>query len=86
MGLRYFKLVIIIKAKVTKPILNPKLNKTLKSKAQTNSKIFSIINLDAITAKKVAISITELKMIKNSIKDEKIISFLEKPKIFNTKF
>ena len=62
------------------------LNKTLKSKAQTNSKIFSIINLDAMTAKKVAIKITELKMIKNSIKDEKITSFLEKPKILNTKF
>ena len=41
-------------------MLNPMLNKTLKSKAQTNSKIFSIINLDAVTAKKVAINITEL--------------------------
>ena len=62
------------------------LNKTLKSKAQTNSKIFSIINLDAVTAKKVAINITELKIIINSIKEDKITSFFENPKILNTKF
>ena len=67
-------------------MLNPKLNKTLKSKAQTNSKIFSIINLDAVTAKKVAINITELKIIINSIKEDKITSFFENPKILNTKF
>ena len=59
--------VIIIKSNVIKPILIPKLNNTLKSKTQTNSKIFSIINLDAVTAKKVAINITELKIIKNAI-------------------
>ena len=86
MGLRYFKFVIIIKAKVANPILNPKLNKTLKSKAQANSKIFSIINLDAVTAKKVAINITELKIIINSIKEDTITSFFENPKILNTKF
>ena len=67
-------------------MLNPMLNKTLKSKAQTNSKIFSIINLDAVTAKKVAINITELKIIINSIKEDKITSFFENPKILNTKF
>ena len=86
MGLRYFKFVIIIKAKVTKPILNPRLNKTLKSKTQTNSKIFSIINLDAITAKNIAINMTDLKIIINSIKEDKITSFFENPKILNTKF
>ena len=67
-------------------MLNPMLNKTLKSKAQTNSKIFSIINLDAVTAKKVDINITELKIIINSIKEDKITSFFENPKILNTKF
>ena len=61
-------------------------NKTLKSKAQTNSKIFSIINLEAVTAKKVAINITELKIMINSIREDKIISFFENPKILNTKF
>ena len=78
--------VIIIKSNVIKPILIPKLNNTLKSKTQTNSKIFSIINLDAVTAKKVAINITELKIMINSIREDKIISFFEKPKILNTKF
>ena len=78
--------VIIIKSNVIKPILIPKLNNTLKSKTQTNSKIFSIINLDAVTAKKVAINITELKIIINSIREDKIISFFENPKILNTKF
>ena len=58
---------IIIKSNVIKPILIPKLNNTLKSKTQTNSKIFSIINLEAITAKKIAINITDLKIITNSI-------------------
>ena len=56
-------------------MLNPKLNKTLKSKAQTNSKIFSVINLDPMIAKKVDINITELNIIINSIKEEKITSF-----------
>jgi len=78
--------VIIIKSNVIKPILIPKLNNTLKSKNQTNSKIFSIINLDAVTAKKVAINITELKIMINSIREDKIISFFENPKILNTKF
>ena len=78
--------VIIIKSNVIKPILIPKLNNTLKSKTQTNSKIFSIINLDAVTAKKVAINITELKIMINSIREDKIISFFENPKILNTKF
>jgi hypothetical protein len=78
--------VIIIKSNVIKPILIPKLNNTLKSKNQTNSKIFSIINLDSVTAKKVAINITELKIIINSIREDKIISFFENPKILNTKF
>ena len=78
--------VIIIKSNVIKPILIPKLNNTLKSKTQTNSKIFSIINLDAVTAKKVAINITELKIIINSIREDKIISFFENPKILKTKF
>ena len=67
-------------------MLNPKLNKTLKSKAHINSKIFSIINLEAITAKKIAINITDLKIITNSISDDKITSFFENPKILNTKF
>ena len=62
------------------------MNKTLKSKAQANSKIFSIINLDAVMAKKVAINITELKIIINSIKEDIITSFFENPKILNTKF
>ena len=62
------------------------MNKTLKSKAQTNSKIFSIINLEAVIAKKIAINMTDLKIIINSIKEEKIIPFFEKPKILNTKF
>ena len=78
--------VIIIKSNVIKPILIPKLNNTLKSKTQTNSKIFSIINLDAVTAKKVAINITELKIMINSIREDKIISFFENPKILKTKF
>jgi len=61
-------------------------NKTLKSKAQTNSKIFSIINLEAMTAKKIAINMTDLNIIINSISEEKITSFLENPKILKTKF
>jgi len=67
-------------------MLNPKLNKTLKSKVHTKLKIFSIINLEAITAKKIAINITDLKIIINSIRDDKITSFLEKPRILKTKF
>jgi hypothetical protein len=62
------------------------LNKTLKSKAQTNSKIFSIINLEAITAKKIAINMTDLNIIINSISEDKITSFFENPKILKTKF
>ena len=62
------------------------MNKTLKSKAQTNSKIFSIINLEAMTAKKIAINMTYLNIIINSISEEKITSFLENPKILKTKF
>jgi hypothetical protein len=62
------------------------LNKTLKSKAQTNSKIFSIINLEAMTAKKIAINMTDLNIIINSISEEKITSFFENPKILKTKF
>ena len=62
------------------------MNKTLKSKAQTNSKIFSITNLDAITAKKIAINMTDLKIIINSISEDKITSLLENPKILKTKF
>ena len=67
-------------------MLNPKLNKTLKSKVHIKLKIFSIINLEAITAKKIAINITDLKIIINSIRDDKITSFLEKPRILKTKF
>ena len=48
---------------MTIPILRPRLNSTFKSNFQTNSKIFSIINLEAITAKKIAINMTDLKMI-----------------------
>jgi hypothetical protein len=62
------------------------LNKTLKSKAQTNSKIFSIINLEAMTAKKIAINMTDLNIIINSISEDKITSFFENPKILKTKF
>jgi len=61
-------------------------NKTLKSKAQTNSKIFSIINLEAMTAKKIAINMTDLNIIINSISEDKITSFFENPKILKTKF
>lgn len=51
-----------------------------------SSKMFSIINLEAITAKKIAISITDLKIIMNSIMDDKTTSFFENPKILKTKF
>ena len=57
------------------------MNKTLKSKAQTNSKIFSIINLEATTAKKIEINMTDLNIIINSISEDKITSFFENPKI-----
>ena len=77
MGLRYFKFVNIINIKVTNPIENPSLINTSKSNFHTSSKIFSIINFEAITAKKIAINITDLKMIINSIIEEKIISFLK---------
>ena len=60
--------------------------KTLKSNCHANSNIFSIINFEPKTAKDIAINITDLKMIKNSINDEKIISFFENPKILNIKF
>ena len=62
------------------------MNKTLKSKAQTNSKIFSIINLEAMTAKKIAINMTDLNIIINSISEEKTTSFFENHKILKTKF
>jgi hypothetical protein len=85
-GFKYFKLVIIIKNRVTKPTVKPSFIRTPKSNCQTNSNIFSIINLEAITAKKIAINMTDLKIIRNSMMDEKIISFFENPKILKTKF
>ena len=42
--------------------------------------MFSNINLEAITAKSIAINITEIKIIINSIREDKITSFLENPK------
>ena len=48
--------------------------------------MFSNINLEAITAKSIAINITEIKIIINSIREDKITSFLENPKILKTKF
>ena len=48
--------------------------------------MFSIINFDPTTAKNVAIKITEKKISINSIIEDKIISFLENPKILKTKF
>ena len=45
-----------------------------------------MINLDAITAKKIAINMTDLKIIINSIREDKITSFFENPKILKTKF
>ena len=86
MGFKYFKLVIKINIKVINPIEKPKYNKILKSNCQTSSNIFSIINLDPITAKKVEIKITDIKIMINSIKDDKIICFFEKPKILKTRF
>ena len=56
------------------------------SNIQTSSKIFSMINFEPITAKNIAIKTTDLKIIINSIKDEKIIYFFENPKILKTKF
>ena len=67
-------------------MLNPKLNKTLKSKVHIKLKIFSIINLEAMTAKKIAINMTDLNIIINSISEEKTTSFFENPKILNTRF
>ena len=79
-------LVNNISTKVTKPIDSPRQIKTSRLNFQDNSKTFSIINLEPITAKKIAIIITDIKMIINSINEEKIISFLENPKILKTKF
>ena len=45
-----------------------------------------MINFEPITAKNIEIKITDLKIIINSINDEKTICFFEKPKILNTKF
>ena len=42
--------------------------------------MFSIINFEPITAKNIAIIITEKKININSIIEDKIISFLENPK------
>ena len=44
------------------------------------------MNFEPITAKNIAIKITDLKIIMNSISDEKTICFFEKPKILKTKF
>ena len=71
---------------MTIPILRPRLNSTFKSNFQTNSKIFSIINFEPITAKNIAIKITEKKINKNSIIEDKTISFFENHKILKTKF
>ena len=76
----------MINNKVTNPIEKPKYIKTLKSNIHTSSKIFSIINFEPITAKNIAISMTDLNIMINSISDERIISFFEKPKILKTKF
>ena len=75
-----------IKSNVAKPIEKPSFSKTSKSNFQTSSNKFSIINLEAITAKKVAINMTELKIIKNSIIEDKITSLFVKPIILKTKF
>ena len=45
-----------------------------------------MINFEPITAKNIAIRITDLNIIMNSISDEKIISLFENPRILNTKF
>ena len=76
----------MIKNKVTNPIEKLSFIKTSKSNFQTSSNKFSIINLEAIIAKKVAINMTELKIIKNSIIEDKITSFFVKPIILKTKF
>ncbi len=76
----------MIKNKVTNPIEKLSFIKTSKSNFQTSSNKFSIINLEAITAKKVAINMTELKIIKNSIIEDKITSLFVKPIILKTKF
>ncbi len=68
------------------PILRLRLNSTFKSNFHTNSKMFSIINFEPRVAKNIAIKITEKKTNINSIIDDKIISFLENPKILKTKF
>ena len=44
------------------------------------------MNFEPTTANKTAIIITDIKIIINSISEEKTISFLEKPKILKTKF
>ena len=44
------------------------------------------MNFEPTTAKNIAINITDLNIIKNSINDERTTSFLENPKILNTKF
>ena len=45
-----------------------------------------MINREPITAKNTAMKMTEQKIITNSIREDKITSFLEKPKILKTKF
>ena len=48
--------------------------------------MFSIINFEPIEAKNIAINTTEKKTAINSIIEDKIICFLENPKILKTKF